>query len=401
MLSDATLAFGESLTTALLGLDELYAAEQEKTGTSSGADLERLVVLNLSTTHRPDAFGGYASAIEHFEQLRHEAGRLPEPDRRRYYDQACASAIAFATWRDQGMPFEEQIGRFLHVPVAPASESDLDGLRREMRAILDELGFNGSLDAQCKAWESKHRVPPDEVPGTLETLLAEAWERADAVTPIPADPSDGMRVEAVNGVPFNAKCDFSIRTIELNIDPILTLPTLRHLAVHEGYPGHYVQFIRRQRAYEAGVSPADGLLSVVNTASSAPFEGIADVGMQVIGWDREPNDRLGMLLAHYRSGIGTRAAWRLHAQQWPSEKVADELARDALIGGKGWVANRMKFISRDDRSALIWSYWQGALGVAPAWKRVSDDPSAWSTYFTYIYDRMHSIETVRMFQGNA
>lgn len=63
-----------------------------------------------------------------------------------------------------------------------------------------------------------------------------------------------------------------------------------------------------------GKAAADGLLSVVNTASSSPFEGIADNGLHVIDWIVSDDDRLAELLTRYRSGIGTVAAWRLHAE---------------------------------------------------------------------------------------
>ena len=54
------------------------------------------------------------------------------------------------------------------------------------------------------------------------------------------------------------------------------------------YPGHYVQFKLRETWYNReGSAPADGLLSVVNTASSHTFEGIADNGMTLAGLDRK------------------------------------------------------------------------------------------------------------------
>ncbi|HET8522648.1 MAG TPA: hypothetical protein VFL82_05395, partial [Thermomicrobiales bacterium] len=216
---------------------------------------------------------------------------------------------------------------------------------------------------------------------------------------MPGEKSDGMQVETVTGVPYNAMCDFSRRLIRLNIEPTLTRPSLKHLAVHEGYPGHYVQFKRRQTSYAAGLAPADGLLSVVNTASSSTFEGIADVGMDVIDWQAEPDDRLAALLARYRSGLGTRAAWRLHAEGWTPERVREELLRDALVGGEGWVDARMRFISAHDRAALIWSYWWGAPSVGAVWNRVRDDPARQPAYFSYIYDRMHSPDSIALFPG--
>lgn len=47
-LSDAALAYGEEITTALLGVDALFRAE----GSAEG-----LAVLNMSTRHQPERFG--------------------------------------------------------------------------------------------------------------------------------------------------------------------------------------------------------------------------------------------------------------------------------------------------------------------------------------------------------
>ncbi len=397
MINDATLRFAEALTPALLGLDALYAAEQGKGVPGFGGDIERLVVLNMSTTHLPEELPSYAAARERFAELREGARDLLEPDRRLYYAQVCDSAKAFATWRESGLSFPDQITRFLHIPSAAASEAELDALRGDMWTVLSELDYPGDLAAQFQAWEERQRVAPEDVEGVMGDLLSLAWDRTADRLEIPAEKSDGMRVETASGVPYNAMCNFSRRLIRLNIDPILTMPGLRHLAVHEGYPGHYVQFKRREAGYAAGVSPADGLLSVVNTASSTTFEGIADVGLDVIGWQSGPDDRLGALLARYRSGLGTRAAWRLHAEGWEPSRVRDELLRDALVGGEGWVDARMRFVSRPDRAALIWSYWHGEPSVAAVWNSVRDTPERHAAYVSYVYDRMHSPQSIAFF----
>ena len=105
MLSDATLAFGEQVTPALLGVDALYRAEP--IGEND---------VNMSTTHRPEPFADYAVAHARFNELAALASTLPEADRRLYYTQLCASTMAFIDWRAKGLPFTDQLARFLHVP---------------------------------------------------------------------------------------------------------------------------------------------------------------------------------------------------------------------------------------------------------------------------------------------
>lgn len=388
MISEQTLAYAERVTTALLGVDALYRKES--------GDEEGLAVLNMSGgRHQPDPFDSYTTAAECFSGLQREAAGLPEPDRRRYYDQLCHSTLAFMRWREDGLPFTEQLSSFLHVPAEPASNAELDALRGKMQDLLNSLGYGGDLRAQFAAWEAKNRVPPDEVPGVLRELLDQAWDRTEERLHIPADKSDGMQVIPVSGAAFNARCDYLERKIELNIDPVLTRQGLKHLTVHEAYPGHYVQFKLRETWYREGLAPADGLLSVVNTASSSTFEGIADNGMTLLDWVETDDDRLQALLNRYRSGIGTGAAWRYHALGWPEEKVTGWLRDQTLAGGEGWVTGRMRFISAPSRAVLIWSYWWGEPSVTPVYRQV---PAARRPEFLrYLYGRMHSNQTVPMF----
>ena len=277
MPGEETLAYGKRVAEALLGLDALYRQESQ--------DEEGLVVLNMDTEGEliADPFPSYSDARMAFARLREESANLPEADRRLYYDQLCHSKLAFIRWRQDGLPFQSQLGDFLHVPVEPASEQDLTGLGEDLRALLSRMGYSGKLESQCAAWEDRNRVPPDEVEGVLRGLLKEAWDRTEeALMEIPAPREDGMQVSTVSDVAFNARCNYLGRTIELNIEPTLTGPGLKPLAGHEGYPGHYLQFKLRETLYRAGAAPAAVLLSVVNTANSSVFEGIADAGGHIM-----------------------------------------------------------------------------------------------------------------------
>ena len=391
-LSDLALALGERVMTALLGLDRLYREES--------GDQDGLAVLNMDTEgrYRGDPFSDYAQARECFLEIRSDAEALPEIDRRRYYDQLCHSKLAFIQWRRRGLDFERQLGDFLHIPVAPAADSELQALKREMRDLLNQAGYSGDLEAQCLAWEEKNRVPADEVEGVLAELMDEAWDRTEAhVVEIPAPRSDAMRAVAVRNVSYNARCNYAERKVEINVDPVLTLPSLKHLTVHEGCPGHYVQFKLRETWGLDGSAPADVLLSVVNSASSSVFEGIADAGLVMLDWFEGVDDRFQALMTRYRAGIGTGAAWRMHALGWAPKEVQDWLRAQSLVGGEGWVENRMRFISAPARAVLIWSYWWGEPSVAPFWESVP--ARARPRFLRYLYGRMHSISTVPLFSA--
>jgi hypothetical protein len=386
-LSSTTLELARLAGEGLLGVDALYRRES--------GDEDGLAVLNMDDTGilAARAFDSYADATEFWRDLRSETASTPEPDRALYYRQLCDSTLAFLEWRTTGLSFERQLSEFLHVPPGPASEAELEGLRVDMNQLLGELGYAGSLETRCAKWEAANRVPADEVPGVIAELMSEAWDRTAEIIDIPAPKSDGMRVAAVSGVAFNARCDYLNRTIDLNTDPVLTLQGLRHLAVHEGYPGHYVQFKLRETWAREGRAGADVLLSIVNSASSSVFEGLADTGLSMIGWDRDLDDRVQAMMNRYRAGIGTGAAWRLHAEGWETGSVTDWLAGQSLVGGDGWVENRMRFIQAPARAVLIWSYWWGERSVLPQWQRARETGRA-AQFLPFLYAGLHSTQSV-------
>src|SRR4051812_38644650 len=123
MLSDATLAYGEGMFAALLGVDALIR-------TTDGDVDDGLVVVNMAPDRQPEQFGSVEDASGRFDALRRAANDLPEPDRRLYYTQLCDSTIALMQWRQGTLPFRQQIERFLHIPAEPAAEEELDALRR-------------------------------------------------------------------------------------------------------------------------------------------------------------------------------------------------------------------------------------------------------------------------------
>jgi len=392
MLSDRTLQHGLEAASALLAVDALY---REESGDETG-----LVCLDMDAQGiipRPGTTD-YTSARAWWSELREKAAELPEVDRRLYYSQLAHSTLTFIDWRTGGLPFESQLGDFLHVPVGPVADARLEDMAGELYELLGAMGYQGDLQQRALAWEERVRVPADDVEAVLRDLMTRAWERTEErLITIPAPPSDGMTAKAVRNVAFNARCNYLERCVEINVDPGLTRPGLKHLAVHEGCPGHYVQFKLRETWANEGRAAADVLLSVVNTASSSVFEGIADGGMAMVDWVEDDDDRVQALLNHHRAAIGTGAAWRLHVEGWGREQATDWLSDQALVGGEGWVHNRIAFVEAPSRAVLIWTYWWGEQSVLPVWQRVP--PARRLEFLEFLHGRMHSIQSLAMFDA--
>lgn len=375
---EATRRYALALARAYLGLDRLHRAANPE-------DPWGLVVLELEQLE-PETFPDFEAARRRFGELRSEARGLLEPDRRVYYLALCGSALAVIEWNTQGLGLEAQIEGFLAAPPRPASEAELEDIRARLHALLGGMGYGGDLARRASAWEARHRVEPEGIEPTMRTLIEEARGRSEAVFwPIECpDP----QLKVVSGAAFNARCDYAKLTIEVNRDPLLTRPGLKHLVIHEVFPGHCLQFETRRRAYLEGWGYADGLLSLVKSAGSPLFEGLADAGGHLLDWEDE-DDRVQALLTHYRAGLGTVAAWGLHRLGWSREQAADYLHRNSLSGGAGWVDNRLGYIAPKGRGAHVWSYWLGERRLRPL-----IPPRPHRALARKLYGRMHSLESI-------
>jgi len=351
-------------------------------------------VLNMGNVHAKE-FESYDDARKALSELAKKAFSLPEEDRRLYYNQACISMDSFCASRMGLLPsLSSQVGMFLHVNPAPVSDREVDGFKQQIHTLLTGMGYSGDLMQQCAKWEEKNLVPADEVKGFMEELMAEARELTGEILDLPE--GDYYSVITERGCSFNASSHYDKRAVIINIDPVLTKQSLKHLVCHECYPGHFMQFSLRQRLYEKGVAAADGLLSVCNHSSSATFEGIADAGLEFIDWIKDDDDRVMLLLSELKSSLGTAASYRLHELKMPASEVESWVRSNTLVGGEGWVASRMRFISDTSRSALIWSYWRGDQGVFDIWHRVA--PKDRPRFYEYIYGRLHTVQSMQLFR---
>ncbi|GHV27470.1 hypothetical protein FACS18948_4900 [Clostridia bacterium] len=387
-LSDATLRFGEQLASITLGIDVLYRAEP-----SVADDTDGLAVINMGW-EQITRLTDYREARERLAELAKLSFSLPEPDRRLYMLQACLSLDSFCAFRLGQLPsLETQVGMFLHVDNAPVTVAELDEMCGSLRVLLTQLGYSGDLAEQARQWEEKNRVPADEVAGEMNRLMAVARERCGEILELP----DALySCEVQKGGAFSARSEYDRLCVLVNIEPTYTLPALKHLVCHEVYPGHYLQFTYRKELNKKGFASADGLLSVVNHASSATFEGIADMGVHFLDWEESDDDRVSKLLSEIKSATGTACASQLHTLGWSKERILAWLRPYMLVGGEGALRSRMRFIEDPARAALIWSYWRGDQETERVYQRV--EKSDLPRFYDYIYGRLHTPASMQLFR---
>ena len=386
-LSDESLRFGEELASVTLGIDTL-----DRKLHSYDDDADGLVVINMGWK-RERAFENYAEARAALAELAQKSFTLPEPDRRLYYLQACLSLDSFCAFQMGLLPgLMDQVGLFLHADCAPVSEAYLRERCARLQALFDRMGYKGSLKDMTAEWEAENRVPADKVRDTMLDLMKEARRKTGEFLPLP---EAEYTCEVCTGGAFSARSDYDHLRVIVNIDPSYTLQSLKHLVGHEAYPGHYMQFTLRRVYYEKGFGAADGLLSVCNHSSSSTFEGIADMGTRMMGWNTSDDDRVFEILSDIKSAMGTASSYQMNVLHWNKDQIRDYMMKWPMLGGEGAVRSRLNFVGDADRAALIWSYWRGDQAVSSVLDRV--EAPDMDRYLDYIYGRLHTPASLQLF----
>ena len=387
-LSDESLRFGEELAAVTMGIDTL-----DRRLHTYGDDADGLVVINMGWD-RVREFESYEEARAALAELAKKTFSLPEPDRRLYFLQACVSLDSFCAFQMGKLPgLMDQVGLFLHADCAPVSDAYLAERCAKLQALFDRMGYKGTLKEMTAKWESENRVPADKVKDTMLSLMKEARKKTGEFLPLP---EAEYTCEVCSGGAFSARSDYDHLRVIVNIDPDYTLQALKHLVGHEAYPGHYMQFTLRRVYYEKGFGSADGLLSVCNHSSSSTFEGIADMGTRMMGWNTTDDDRVFEILSDMKSAMGTASSFQMNVLHWTKEQIRDYMMKWPMLGGEGAVRSRLNFVGDLDRAALIWSYWRGDQAVSSVLDRVA--PEDMDRYLDYIYGRLHTPASLQLFR---
>jgi hypothetical protein len=128
----------------------------------------------------------------------------------------------------------------------------------ELKTMLTELdkavpAGKGTLGARFNTYRNQFIIPKDKLDAVFKAAIAEARQRTRKFINLPKN--ENFTVSYVTGKPWSAynwyKGDYQ-SLIEVNIDQPLYIDQILGYASHEGYPGHHVQNILRERELYKG-----------------------------------------------------------------------------------------------------------------------------------------------------
>lgn len=386
------MKLGGELAAITAGLDLLYRSRNRNAGI---LDAEGLIPVAVADVE-PQGFESYEEAEAALLSLRNRLGQAESALRRDWLDEMSDSLLALiATFRGDAISFAERLRRQIRVETRDIPEDIIAGYHRGIREALDELGFrSGSLLEDFSRWEADARIPEDKVLDVLAEFQRQARTRCGTLaTALKADWIDGEWIQPVGqrDVPYSAYCDFPGRQVLLNVGFPYTAFSLKHLAVHEAFPGHLVHLKLRERRVAEGRMPLDAAQVVTSSASSALFEGIADNGLLFLDWVETPEDHLGHHLQRLRSALRCRAAWRVLGEGRPLEEVVPDIAAASLQSPEV-TRSRLAFLGHNLRSPFVYAYWCGEMAVDAVWSKTAPEDRA--DFWEYLYGNMHTPKTL-------
>ncbi|QQA41748.1 hypothetical protein [Pelagovum pacificum] len=382
------MKIGQDLAEITAGIDRLY-----RTGLGGENFLQKEGLIPVAVAEvTPRPFRDWTEVQDSLAALRERIPAEAETTRRTGWLDEMSTSLASLSrlFAGEEQSFELRLKEQVRVDTTLIGDDILDTYRADLRDALDEMGFrNGDLAEDVARWEDSTAVPAEQVIPTLDTLEAEAQARSNGLIFDIGD--DWIKCVGVRDVPFNAYCDYPGRQLLLNLGYRYTRFELKHLAAHEAFPGHLVHLARREALVADGRMPLDGAQVVTSTASSPLFEGIADNGMEMLGWIETPEDVAGLALMRLRSALRCNACWMTFAEG----KSIDEAA--AATAGPSFqevdvMKHRLALVSHELRAPFLYAYWCGDDAV----RRFLAATKDWDRkdVMAELYDHMHTPTTL-------
>ena len=383
---------GRQLTALTIGMDHL---ERQLSRGHGVLDSEGLVPIYLGDSLvSPLELSDWDAVHRELDDLEQRSARYPEGSRRTFLQDMLRSLrTATRLFEGEVLSFREKLEGLVGVPAEPISDDELLSMHSELAGLLEQSGLRSGSLAECTLrWEEERSLDATQLEPTFKELMQEAQRRTDALIYPTGDYT--MQLNALRGVPFTARCNFSSGQMDLNVDLSFTRAAIKHLVCHEVFPGHSTQLLYTLDKARTGESTADVLLCTANAVTGCVQEGIGDQGVHLLDWVEDEDDAIHVQLRRIRSASATSAAWYQMGEGWSEERVTKYL-EDFSFGQRPWIEGRVRFASYSFRGPFIASYWFGNEAVREVRERITEAQRP--AFIEFLYGQMHSPRSLNQF----
>ncbi len=383
---------GRQLTALTVGIDHL---ERQLSRGHGVLDSEGLVPIYLGEgLVAPLELHDWDAVHAELDDLERQVALYPPGVRQTFLsDMVRSLRTATRLFEGEVLSFKEKLEGLVGVPAQPITDEELLEMHAELEYLLSGAGMRqGTLAERAVRWEQERALEPSALLSTFEELMAEAKRRTDERIYNTGDYT--MQLNALRGVPFTARCNFSMGQMDLNVDLSFTRAALKHLVCHEVYPGHSTQLLYTRDKVISGESTADVLICTANAVTGCVQEGIGDQGVHLLDWVEDEADAIHVQLRRIRSASATSAAWYQMGEGWSEAKVLEFLERFSF-GQRAWLEGRIRFASYSFRGPFIASYWFGNEAVREVRERITQEQ--WPEFIEFLYGQMHSPRSMVLF----
>lgn len=372
------------LTRTVLGADAFYRALAADS--SDHLDQEGLVPVHWSPLE-PERFLSWAEVLERLADLALKASRLPDPYQRDWLTEQSLAVYNLLHWRSGAeVGYEEVVAGTLRVDPRPPSGAVVRSARAARDEALRSAGYRSFGD-----YRADNLIPPNEIEAQVKSLIAELRSRTERQLPWLRLPEDTIGTKVVSDVAFSAYCDYPGRAVWLNADVPLTYAELKQIVAHESYPGHDAHMGHRDAIVRSQEALADTALVITNTASSVLFEGIAERGLDLLGWRDEEHDQIAWLHERLQWLASIEVAHGVNTGRLSTSEAARFL-RESCDGEEGWIEAKLRFVTHPLRAPFVYGYWWGGTVVGRWLQRVP--ALRLRDAVNHLYDKMHSPSTL-------
>ena len=213
--------------------------------------------------------------------LEHSPRSGSDPDRRNYLAAQLRSLHVIAErLLGESMPFDREAEEFLGATTPPVNESATAAARDQ---LARELPGTASLADRLAAFRKRFVVAAPREDAVMKAALAACRAETVKVISLPGD--EQVDFEFTQALGFDGFADYEGRhhtriSIERATDFDITRAL--HLACHEGYPGHHVQFLliddtlaTKNRWLEFQLTPAFGRHLLISEGAAEAATAIA------------------------------------------------------------------------------------------------------------------------------